>query len=270
MLNRQIHLLTLKESIMKTERKIALVLAILFMAFAFTFNSCQKEATGTGSLPAEDETTSASLKSSAADNTCATAAENGKHNGSKHAKLGQGTLFNPSPTVNQAETDMLLFMREEEKLAHDVYITLYNVNHLPVFNNIAKSEKTHMDRVLSLLQYYNIPDPASPSVGVFTNQDLQQLYNDLIQLGSSSVVNALTVGATIEDKDIFDLEHHMTNTANPAILKIFGNLACASGNHIRSFSSLLITKGVTYVPQFISQEEYNSIISSSNQSCGGL
>ena len=125
-----------------------------------------------------------------------------------------------------------------------------------------------MDMVLCLLQYYNLPDPASTEIGVFTNPDLQALYDDLVEQGSVALVDALTVGATIEDVDIYDLEQHTAETSNEAIITIFERLACASGNHMRSFSAWLANKGVTYVPQYISQEEYDEIIGTPHQFCG--
>ena len=177
-------------------------------------------------------------------------------------------LVNPSDTVTQAEIDMLLYMREEEKLARDVYNSMYALYQIPVFKNIPKSEQHHMDQVLCLLNHYGIPDPASPEAGVFTNPVLQSLYDTLIAQGSVSLVDALEVGATIEDLDINDLEESMEQTLNPAIILTFERLACASGHHIRAFSAWLTSKGVTYVPQYISQEEYDSIINSPAQFCG--
>ena len=125
-----------------------------------------------------------------------------------------------------------------------------------------------MNMVLCLLDYYNIPDPASADTGIFTNPELQELYNTFTQQGSESLVAALTAGATIEDKDIFDLGQDMAETENPAILLTFERLSCASGNHIRSFSAWLESQDATYIPQYISQEQYDGIISLPHQFCG--
>jgi hypothetical protein len=178
-------------------------------------------------------------------------------------------IINPADTIFEHEISMLEFMREEEKLARDVYLSMYELYSIPIFKNIAKSESWHMKQVLCLLEYYNIPDPASPDTGIFNNPDLQALYDALIVQGSATLVEALMVGATIEDVDIFDLGENMAATSNEAILTTFERLSCGSGNHIRSFSALLAKKGVTYVPQYISQEEYDEIISLPHQFCGG-
>jgi len=196
-------------------------------------------------------------------------------NNSKSAEVTMTTdtlncncIINPSAEISEDEADMLKYMREEEKLARDVYTTLSAQYSLPVFKNIAKSEQWHMDRVLCLLNYYNIEDPASSEAGVFNNSELQELYNNLIAQGSISLVEALRVGATIEDADIHDLNLNISQTENEAIITIFEHLACGSSNHMRAFSRLLNINDVVYTPQFISQEEYNIILSGSNGPCG--
>lgn len=172
-----------------------------------------------------------------------------------------------SVPLTQKENDDLRFLREEEKLARDVYLFSYDKYQISVFNSISRSEQTHMDSVLSLLNKYGIPDPASPQVGVFVNQDLQSLYNSLIAQSNISSIEALKVGATIEDLDINDIDHFIANTTKSDLLSVYDNLTCGSKNHIRSFTSQLTINGVTYIPQFISLEYYNIILSSPSGGC---
>ena len=169
--------------------------------------------------------------------------------------------------LSQAEINDLKFLREEEKLARDVYLFSYNKYQLSIFNSISQSEQTHMTSVLSLLNKYGISDPASTEIGVFVNQDLQTLYNSLTAQSDISSVEALIVGATIEDLDINDIDHFIVNTTKSDLLSVYDNLTCGSKNHIRNFTSQLVINGVVYVPQFISVEYYNIILSQSNTSC---
>ncbi|NCB02187.1 MAG: DUF2202 domain-containing protein, partial [Spirochaetia bacterium] len=53
----------------------------------------------------------------------------------------------------------ILLMREEEKLARDVYLTLYEKWNLRTFSNIARAEQKHMDAVAYLLSTKGIEDP---------------------------------------------------------------------------------------------------------------
>ncbi|UBM63090.1 DUF2202 domain-containing protein [Candidatus Sulfidibacterium hydrothermale] len=175
---------------------------------------------------------------------------------------------NPTPKLNAEDSTMVVHMREEEKLARDVYTALYDKWGLRVFTNIARSEQTHMDEVLKLLNKYGIPDPASSEPGKFNNPDLQALYTSLVAKGDSSLTNSLLVGATIEDLDIYDLEEYMSKTTNQDILNTFQFLTCGSRNHMRSFVSQLQVYDITYTPVYISQTEFDDIINSPSEQCG--
>ena len=168
----------------------------------------------------------------------------------------------------QAEIDDLKFLREEEKLARDVYLFSYNKYQVSIFNSISQSEQKHMDSVLKLMNKYGIPDSASTEIGVFNNADLQTLYASLIAQSNLSSVDALKVGATIEDLDINDIDDFIRNTTKSDILNVYDNLTCGSKNHIRTYTSQLSINGVTYIPQFISVEYYNAILSESIGGCG--
>ncbi|AAM03868.1 DUF2202 domain-containing protein [Methanosarcina acetivorans] len=142
--------------------------------------------------------------------------------------------------LNDTEINSLIYMREEEKLARDVYLYLYDKWNIPIFRNIAASEQEHTDAVKSLLTQYGVQDPASTtSEGEFTNPELQELYNQLIQQGSVSREDALKVGVIIEEKDIRDLEADLANTTNSDIKIVYGNLLRGSNNHLSAFNTQL-------------------------------
>jgi hypothetical protein len=170
--------------------------------------------------------------------------------------------------LSQAEINDLKFLREEEKLARDVYSYSYKKYQLIIFDNISQSEQRHMNSVLNLMNKYGIPDSASTEIGVFNNPDLQKLYESLTKQADISSVEALKAGATIEDLDINDIDNFTANTSKPDLLNVYGNLNCGSKNHIRAFTNQLEINDTTYVPQYISIEEYNVILNSSNGGCG--
>ena len=123
---------------MKLKGKFVLVGTITLLNMALVVASCQKDETSSIAHN-NNKVTTAKVK---IDSDC-------------------NCIVNPSDTITPVETEMIIYMREEEKLARDVYITMYSIYHVPIFNNISKSEQHHMDQVLCLLEYYNIPDPAS-------------------------------------------------------------------------------------------------------------
>jgi hypothetical protein len=169
----------------------------------------------------------------------------------------------PVEALNADELNSLQLMREEEKLARDVYTTLYAKWNVNVFTNIASSEQQHTDAVLTLINKYNLSDPVVSSVvGVFSDPELQNLYNQLVAQGNLSVLDAYKVGATIEDLDIFDLEEALSKSDNQDIKYTFDLLTMGSRNHMRSFYGQIVGLGGTYSAQFITQAELEAIVTS--------
>lgn len=163
--------------------------------------------------------------------------------------------------ITKEEISALIFMREEEKLAHDVYQAMYALWGKPIFQNISYSEQTHTEAVLALLDTYGLPDPASDQPGVFSDPGLQKLYDQLVAQGSQSQTEALRVGAAIEEIDILDLQARLEQTSNPEIQQVFTSLLLGSGNHLKAFSAILaVEAGAAYQPQYLSADAYQAII----------
>jgi hypothetical protein len=171
--------------------------------------------------------------------------------------------FSGQQALTAAEAENLAYLREEEKLARDVYLYLFDVWGQWIFENIAASEQQHMDAVKNLLDKYNIADPAAGNAeGVFTNQELQDLYDSLTGIGKESGLQALYVGATIEDMDIFDLQNFLEQTDKRDITTVCENLMKGSRNHLRAFAGEMELLGETYEVQYLSQEEVDAILDS--------
>ena len=160
----------------------------------------------------------------------------------------------------------LLWMREEEQLAHDVYTTLGELWGLRIFENIASSEQTHVDAALQVLEQYDIDDPAAGNeLGTFTDPQMQVLYDELVADGSTSLVDALEVGALIEELDISDLRLRASATDVAALTTLYANLEKGSRNHLRAFTSQLEERDVVYEPTQLDPEAYEAIVSSPSE-----
>ena len=175
----------------------------------------------------------------------------------------------PSEPLNADELKSLLLMREEEKLARDVYTTLFAKWGINVFINISSSEQQHTDAVLTLLNKYGLTDPVgNNAVGKFTNPDLQALYTQLVTQGKVSVLEAYKVGAKIEDLDIYDLKQALLKSDNLDIKYAYDLLSLGSRNHMRSFYGQILSLGGTYSAIFISQAEINAIVATPRETGG--
>ena len=175
-----------------------------------------------------------------------------------------------SDALTTADIEGLIFMREEEKLARDVYLTLGEIWNAPILSNIAASEQRHMDAILGLLDNYGLDDTMyAETIGRFENHDLQEMYDDLVSVGSDSIEAALEVGAIIEEVDIVDLDEYLGRTTAEDISRTYENLLRGSRNHLRAFVSQLEAAGVDRAPYLLATEDYESILASETGRGGG-
>lgn len=164
--------------------------------------------------------------------------------------LGTGTL-------DEEAVRTLRFMREEEKLARDVYGALGRAFEHPTFVHIAGSEQRHMDALGRVIAAYGVDDPIAEDVaGRFADADLQALHDRLVADGSASLTAALTVGALIEETDIQDLDVALADAPPADVAAVYDRLRGASGNHLRAFTGALSGLGVTYAPQVLEADRY--------------
>jgi hypothetical protein len=133
----------------------------------------------------------------------------------------------------------LAYIIEEEKLAYDVYTVLGDLWGSRTMSNITNSETSHQAQVATLLGAYGIADPRSTEVGVFTNPDLQALYDSLIAQGSASEKAAMEVGVLIEEKDIADIDVMISQTTEPDVIAVLESLLAGSVNHLAAFQRQL-------------------------------
>ncbi len=162
-------------------------------------------------------------------------------------------------TISDADAAALAFMVEEEKLAHDLYVELGDAWNLRVFEMISGAEETHTAPVAALLDAYGLDNPTDGAdAGEFTDPVLQDLYDTLLEQGLASEVDALKVGALVEETDILDLQSRATDEASIAL--VFDRLESGSDHHLRAFVSNLERLGVTYVPQVLPSSEVDAIV----------
>ncbi len=194
--------------------------------------------------------------------------------------LAAGSGRVQTPTLNAQDSAELTYMREEEKLARDVYLSLSdywytrsgNLPVVTVMQNIAQAEQQHLDQVEAKLEKYGLPDPVvdENQLGGFVNPELAALYNELLARGQKSSLDALLVGGLIEEVDIQDLKEAMLATRIADLDSLYDSLMCGSRNHLRAFASQVAATQGSYVAQVLPQAEVNAIITSPSELCGGF
>ena len=182
---------------------------------------------------------------SPAPSTSASASQDAAANSSEPATTTKVTTQPKAPVVDKgiatadATAEQLVYLIEEEKLAHDVYSKMFELWGSKVFGNILNSEASHQSQVLTVMATRDIADPRSSQEGVFKNADLQKLYDELIAKGSKSAVDAYEVGVAIEVLDIDDLTKMLATAKDADVIAMMENLRRGSENHLRAFNNQL-------------------------------
>ena len=171
--------------------------------------------------------------------------------------------------LDDTEIGHLLYIREEEKMARDAYRVLSQKWGNPIFANIAESEQAHMDAMANLLAFYGIPDSVTrDEPGAFTNEEIARLYLDLVEEGSQSEVDALLVGARIEEYDILDIWVAYDNTDEEHIKTVYQNLYEGSYNHLKAFVyvyELMTDESYKLQRQELNEKEYEHVMNFETQ-----
>lgn len=177
------------------------------------------------------------------------------------ALISMAVLPACSSKLTDIEKEGILYIHEVEKVARDVYKNFYDKWGTPVQDVISESEQNHMDIMQELIDKYKLDDPAKgKGIGEFSTSELQKLYSDLVALGASSEVNAISTAAMIEEFDIVEIKKYVSDTKSDDVLSGFNQLITGSENHLRIFVANLKEKGTEYQPQYLSQQDYNRII----------
>jgi len=182
------------------------------------------------------------------------------------ASIQQSVTFLPKESLEEAKLARILFIREEEKLAYDVYKTMFDKYGVTVFQNVPNSELSHMEAMLTIIKKYDLVDPINVNpMGIFKNTTLQALYTKLIDQGNISLLSAYQVGALIEELDISDLTSSLAVTNNQDVRLVYDFLNKGSRNHLRSFYKNIKNFNGGYIPIYLSQSEFDSIVNSANE-----
>ncbi|TWU29807.1 DUF2202 domain-containing protein [Bythopirellula polymerisocia] len=163
--------------------------------------------------------------------------------------------------LSEQELEDLLWMVEEERLAHDVYVKLGSKSNLRMYDNISRAEKVHIAALSSLLKNYGVDEHSlGKECGKFTHSEIQGLYNELVDRGEKSLEDAIVVGLLIEEMDIADLSKRIDRTEKKDVKQVYQFLQLGSRNHLRAFSRQASFRNVEYVPQHLSQNEFDDIV----------
>ena len=199
--------------------------------------------------------------------------ENGGQNGQGTSNQNGGTTdidSSPMSILTQDLKDAIAYMGNEERLAYDVYMNLYDYHNennsiqISQLQNIAQnSERTHVGIVQALVQKYdlgaddlsNVENPVADNNvsfedmprGVYDIPAIQELYDLLYDKGIASKQAALEVGCMVEVVDIDDLDEYieLAEESNATdVIDAFTILRDGSYKHYWAFDKGLKNMGI--------------------------
>ena len=162
-------------------------------------------------------------------------------------------------TLTAREKDGLIFIWEEEKAARDLYNGLYEKNNMTIFLDLVRSESSHMDQARVVMEKHGLILPPDEP-GVFQNQTLQEIHDQLLAEGLQSDQEALIVAATFEEISIMDLEKELSASQAEDVRTVYEGLLAGSRKHLRSYVSDLKDQGIPYEPRYLDRAEYEEIV----------
>lgn len=172
----------------------------------------------------------------------------------------------PVEELSDGERADLIWVREEEKLARDLYLLFAQCFAQRSFQQIARAEQSHMDLVAGMLTRYAVADPVQGRpMGLFADDQLQRLYDQLAVAGGSALVEALRVGALVEETDLADVAEMLAASDNRDLDVVYQNLAKGSRNHLRAYVGQLERYGVEYRPSILDEATFAAIVNADKE-----
>ena len=162
--------------------------------------------------------------------------------------------------LSSREKEGLIFIWEEEKMARDLYTSLYENDKLSIFSDLARSEQSHMDQARAIVDKYALIITGKDEQGVFQNQTLQKIHDELLARGLSSDQDALKAAATFEEISIMDLEKELNATHAEDVKAMYQGLQAGSQKHLRSYVTDLKDRGFKYDPRYLRNGEFEKIV----------
>jgi hypothetical protein len=164
--------------------------------------------------------------------------------------------------LSESEVEAILYLRESEKLARDVLLALDEQWDSEVLRRVAQAEDTHTEAIKALIDRYNLWDPSSVTwEGYYNNEELLALHRQFVRQGGRSAVDALVVGAQIQEISILDLREYRAETDDEDVQMVYENLLRASRNHLRVFAAQLQQQGAAYERKYLRQTLFDEIVS---------
>jgi hypothetical protein len=162
-------------------------------------------------------------------------------------------------TLSASAQEALRFQIDEERMAGELYRTFGEKHDVRPFKNIPRAEARHRELLENLATRAGLIPARPTTAGRYETPAIQARYDALLARGQVSLVEALKVGALVEEQDIADLRALVATTDNPELKSVVSALEQGSRHHLNAFVRNLRARGIDYVPQVLTPAEVAEI-----------
>ncbi|MEO8513275.1 MAG: DUF2202 domain-containing protein [Ignavibacteria bacterium] len=156
--------------------------------------------------------------------------------------------------------DLFLKLYQEEKMAYDLYGEFYERWSLSVFSKVQQREAKHVWCVERIMDNYGFKYKSNTKAGLYSDKEIQKIYDELSVNGCISDLAALEAAAFIKEKYIYELRESIRYQEDEYIVKVIFLMESAAQSHLRAFVNSIRLSGSDYNPVFLSEDEFSHIM----------
>lgn len=157
---------------------------------------------------------------------------------------------------------VIMYLIEQEKLAHDFYRSLDTMWVTDIFNRMANEEFEHVGKLSAVAAELMISVPNHfnkyPS-GQFSDSKLRHLYAELMMAANFSLEDAYRTSANLEERKIYDLKMALKEPNFELENLTYKALLIGSEDNFKAFIRALSEMKSSYSPILLTPSEFEAL-----------
>lgn len=162
----------------------------------------------------------------------------------------------------RSKESIVLYLLEQEKLAHDVYRSLDTMWVTDIFNRVANEEYQHVGKLSAVAAEFmiNVPNHFNEyPMGQFIDTKLRRLYGELMAAANFSLEDAYRACAALEERKMYDLKVALKEPNFELENLTYKALLLGSEDNFKVFVRALNELNAAYTPVLLSPAEYETL-----------
>lgn len=162
----------------------------------------------------------------------------------------------------KSKESIVLYLIEQEKLAHDLYSVLDTIWVTEIFNRLSGDERNHMEKLNAVAVDFMmvVPNHFNEYLpGQYINENLRHLYHDLLLDANLSLEDAYRTCANLEERKILDLRAALKQPNFELETLTYKALLIGAEDNFKLFLRALLEMNAGYQPIHFSNSEFEAL-----------